>query len=75
MNETLDQHDAHSPPLPPTGWRHAAHNGGRAVSSTNEGGAGELGETGKAARRLGWGDGHGGQGSPALTDVPAAVSA
>jgi hypothetical protein len=34
MNETLDQDDAHSPPLPPTGWRHAAHNGGKAVSST-----------------------------------------
>jgi hypothetical protein len=34
MNETFDQHDAHSPPLPPTGWRHAAHNGGKAVSSS-----------------------------------------
>jgi hypothetical protein len=34
MNETFDQHDAHSPPLSPTGWRHAAHNGGKAVSSS-----------------------------------------
>jgi hypothetical protein len=35
MKETLDQHAAHSPPLPPSGWRHAAHSGGNAVSSTS----------------------------------------
>jgi hypothetical protein len=34
MNETLDQHGAHRPLPPPTGWRHAAHSGGKAVSST-----------------------------------------
>src|SRR5256885_439762 len=34
MNETLDQHGAHSPPMPPSGWRHAAHSGGKGGSST-----------------------------------------